>query len=251
MRGETLNHTLEAVPTISAVLFDLDETLLDRTTSLVSFLTDQHSRFVDRLGCAPLKAWRDRFLVLDARGHCHKAIVYPALLDEFGGDPKAAGELLNDYRERCCQHARGFPGMAEVLEVLRSRGLLLGIVTNGETAFQMRHVEALGLAALVDTVLISEAEGLRKPDAALFLRAADRLGVDPARCLFVGDNPEVDILGASAAGMRTAWFCCGANWPAHLPPMPIARIETLSQVLRLVDYLATEDSKHHGEEKTP
>ena len=235
MHDETLNYTPEAAPTISAVLFDLDETLLDRTTSLVSFLADQHSRFVDRLGCAPLKAWCDRFLVLDARGHSHKAVVYPALLGEFSGDPKAAGELLDDYREHCCQHARGFPGMAEVLEVLRSRGLLLGIVTNGETAFQMRHVEALGLAALVDTVLISEAEGLRKPDAALFLRAANRLGVDRARCLFVGDNPEVDILGASAADMRTAWFCCGANWPDHLPSLPGTRIEVLSQVLDLVE----------------
>ncbi len=226
--------TRKAAPMISAVLFDLDETLLDRTTSLVSFLADQHSRFMNRLGCAPFGVWRDRFLVLDARGRTHKSVVYPALLDEFGGDPKAAGELLDDYRERCCQHARGFPGMAEVLGVLRSRGLRLGIVTNGETAFQMCHVEALGLVALVDAVLISEAEGLRKPDAALFLRAADRLGVNPAHCLFVGDNPEVDILGACAAGMWTAWFCYGANWPDHLPPMPDTRIEALSQVLNLI-----------------
>ena len=227
--------TRSAAPIISAVLFDLDETLLDRTTSLISFLADQHSRFMDRLGCAPLEVWRDRFLVLDARGHIHKAVVYPALLDEFGGDPKAAGELMDDYRDRCCQHARGFSGMAEVLGMIRSRGLQLGIVTNGETAFQMRHVEALGLAALVDIVLISEAEGLRKPDAALFLRAADKLGVDPAHCLFVGDNPEVDILGACAAGMRTAWFCCGASWPDHLPSMPDIQIEALSQVLDLLE----------------
>jgi hypothetical protein len=52
---------------ISAVLFDLDETLLDRTTSLVAFLADQHRRFGPRL-CAPFADWRDRFLALDARG---------------------------------------------------------------------------------------------------------------------------------------------------------------------------------------
>lgn len=162
MHDDILNQTFEAVPKISAVLFDLDETLLDRTTSLISFLADQHSRFADRLGCAPFEVWRDRFLALDTRGRSHKAIVYPALLDEFGGDPMAAGELLDDYRRCCSQHARSFPGMAEVLGVLRFRGLRLGIVTNGETTFQMRHIEALGLAALVDTVLISETDTNRR-----------------------------------------------------------------------------------------
>lgn len=143
---------------ISAVLFDLDETLLDRTTSLIAFLADQHCRFVDRLGSVSLQVWRDRFLALDARGHTNKSIVYAAL-QEFGGDPAAAGELLDDYRERCCQYAQGVPGMAALLKVSRSHGLRLGIVTNGETAFQTRHITALCLDALVDAVLISEAKG--------------------------------------------------------------------------------------------
>ena len=46
--------------------------------------------------------------------------------EEFGGDPAAAGELLDDYRERCCQYAQGVPGMAALLKVSRSHGLRLG-----------------------------------------------------------------------------------------------------------------------------
>jgi putative hydrolase of the HAD superfamily len=80
--------------------------------------------------------------------------------------------------------------MAKTLSDLRDRSLRLGIVTNGETAFQRRHIEALGLDRLVDAVLISQSEGLRKPDPVLFGRAAAKLGVTAADCVFVGDNPR-------------------------------------------------------------
>lgn len=216
-----------------AILFDLDETLLDRTPALVAFLADQHARFRGRLGDASPAAWRDRFLALDARGRVPKSDVYPALLDALGGDPAAADALVADYRERCCRFARAVPGMEGTLAVLRRRGFRLGIVTNGETAFQDRHLDALGLGDRVDAILISEAEGLRKPDARLFHRAAARLGVAPALCLFVGDDPAADIVGAAAAGMRTAWLRRGAAWPDDLPAPPGAVVDALPEVLRL------------------
>lgn len=88
---------------------------------------------------------------------------------------------------------------------------------------------------MVDAVLISQTEGLRKPDPALFKRTAARMRIPVSECLFVGDNPIADVLGAHNAGMRTAWFRCGLDWPADLPPPPGAVIEELSEVLALVD----------------
>ncbi|MEJ1931626.1 HAD family hydrolase [Nostoc sp. NIES-2111] len=219
---------------IAAVLFDLDETLLDRTGSLRAFLADQHARFGAALGAADVATWTAQFLALDARGHRPKAEVYPEILRTFGGRPDAAGRLLADYETNCCRHARSFDGMADTLAALRARGLRLGIVTNGEGGFQRRHVAALGLEPRVDAVLVSAEEGLRKPDAALFRRAADRLGAAPGACLFVGDNPSADVLGASAAGMRPVWFRCGQAWPDDLPPNPGPTIDRLAEVLALV-----------------
>ena len=219
---------------LNAVLFDLDETLLDRTTSLVVFLTDQYARFGGELGCGSFPVWRDRFLALDARGHVHKSIVYPSLLREFDGNLSLADELLADYFAGCPSFAVPFEGMVDTLRDLRSRGLRLGIITNGETQFQSRHVGVLGLEQLVDVVLVSQSEGLRKPDAALFHRAAERLNVQPPECLFVGDNPVADILGAHAAGLKTAWFRCGLGWPEHLPPSPGPTIDKLSEVLAVI-----------------
>lgn len=220
---------------IRAVLFDLDETLLDRSTSLVAFLTDQYARFRERLGVAAFAQWRDRFLALDDRGRVWKSNVYPAILDAFGGDAACAAELLADYEVNCCRHALATPGMGETLQALRTRGLALGIVTNGQTDFQTRHIDALQLGSMVDAILISEAEGLRKPDPTLFQRAADRVGVSTAQCLFVGDDPVNDILGAHNAGMRTVWLHGGRNWPTSAPPMPGFAIDQLSQLLDLVE----------------
>lgn len=198
---------------IGAVLFDLDETLLDRTGSVTDFLADQHWRFAGRLNGVDFDRFRDRFLALDARGSVPKSVVYPALLAEFGGAPEAAGALLEDYLENSCRHARPLPGMDEVLAALRGRGLKLGIVSNGETALQWRNIDALGLRDRMDTVLISQAEGLRKPDKAIFRLAAERLGLTPGQCLFVGDNPVADVLGARNAGMQAVWVDNGMAWP--------------------------------------
>ena len=124
--------------------------------------------------------------------------------------------------------------MSDLLVALRSSGRALGLITNGETEFQSRHIQALGLRELMDVILISEAEGLRKPDPALFLRAAGRLNVAPAHCLFVGDSPVADILGAGAAGMRTAWFPNGQSWPGEVAGSPGAVIRELPDVLNLI-----------------
>jgi putative hydrolase of the HAD superfamily len=219
---------------ISAVLFDLDETLLDRTTSLRAFLANQFERYAERLGDVALDEWRDRFLALDQRGQVHKTLVYPAILAEFDGDASAADALFADYALRCSAFAVPFDTMISTLAAIRSSGLSIGIVTNGETDFQTRHIEALNLHDLVDAIFISQREGLRKPDAALFLRAAGRLKIPPERCLFVGDNPVADILGAAATGMETAWFRGTIDWPVDCSPNPGATILRLSEILDLL-----------------
>lgn len=220
---------------IKAALFDLDGTLLDRTSSLKAFLADQYARYSDCLGTATLDVWRDRFLALDDRGSLSKVLVYPRLLAEFGGNPNEAGALIEDYRDHCSLHARPIAGMSRMLIALREFGIRLGIVTNGEAEFQSRHIAALGLKDLVDAILISETEGLRKPDAEIFTRAAQRLSVTTRDCLFVGDNPVNDILGAHAVGMRTLWFHSGLPWPNDRT-RPCPAIDSLSQVVdTLVD----------------
>ena len=70
---------------------------------------------------------------------------------------------------------------------------------------QSRKLECLALSPMFHTILISDAEGISKPDRQIFLRALERLDANPAQAVFVGDHPEVDVAGARAAGMRAIW----------------------------------------------
>ena len=84
---------------------------------------------------------------------------------------------------------------------LRRRGKRLGIVSNGTALVQNAAIDALGIRDAMDAILISETEGIRKPHADIFHRAASRVGVPSNECCFIGDHPTVDIAGAEAAGL--------------------------------------------------
>jgi putative hydrolase of the HAD superfamily len=66
-------------------------------------------------------------------------------------------------------------------------------------------LRALSIQPYFDAVLVSETERVRKPDRAMFDRAARRLHAFPHECIFVGDHSVVDIQGAREAGWRTIW----------------------------------------------
>ena len=80
------------------------------------------------------------------------------------------------------------------------------MVTNGQVRIQRHTLAGLGLSEAFDVVLISEEEGIRKPDPEIFARALARLDVTPDVAVFVGDNPPADIAGARAAGLKAVWM---------------------------------------------
>jgi putative hydrolase of the HAD superfamily len=94
------------------------------------------------------------------------------------------------------------PGVRDALRALRARGLALAVVSNWDVSLG-EELERLGLAALVDTVVTSADAAVEKPDPAIFRLALERLGVEPARALHVGDRGE-DEAGAARAGLAFA-----------------------------------------------
>ncbi len=93
-----------------------------------------------------------------------------------------------------------FEDAPDVCSRLRSMGLSLGVVSNAPTSLT-DWLARTGLLPLFDTVVISQAVGIEKPDPRIFQMALQRLGVPPEGALFVGDLYEVDVLGARAAGI--------------------------------------------------
>lgn len=219
---------------IRGVLFDLDETLLDRTRSLNRFLHGQYARFQTAFQHVAPETFQQRFCELDQRGYVHKSQVYSTLLTEWKIKGLTTEQLLADYRTSFSDHVEGNACWRTVLIELRKRGYQIGIITNGETAFQMANMRTMGMYSLVDHILISEQEQVRKPDPMLFQRGAQRLALSEEECLFVGDHPYNDIEGARQVGMKTAWFQNGLDWPADLARADV-EIDKLADLLSMLD----------------
>jgi putative hydrolase of the HAD superfamily len=123
----------------------------------------------------------------------------------FALPSSVADALLDDYRAGFPNACVLFPDAAHTLSCLRTSGLKLGMITNGSLRMQSRKLQCLALSPFFDTILISDSEGISKPDRRIFHRAVERLHTTPAQAVFVGDHPEVDVAGARAAGMQAVW----------------------------------------------
>jgi putative hydrolase of the HAD superfamily len=127
------------------------------------------------------------------------------LVEEFKVDLINWQDLLTDYETQFQYYCIPFPFLIQTLDTLKQQGYLLGIISNGRGAFQMSAISGLGIVDYFDAILISEIEGIRKPQSEIFHRAIDRLGSSAQNSIFVGDNPEADITGAKNAGMQAIW----------------------------------------------
>lgn len=92
-----------------------------------------------------------------------------------------------------------------MLEDLRKSNLILGIITNGYGQFQMDNIKALGIEKYFKTILVSEWEGIKKPEPQIFKRALEQLNVSANESIFVGDHPENDVKAAQNVGMKGIW----------------------------------------------
>jgi putative hydrolase of the HAD superfamily len=111
-----------------------------------------------------------------------------------------AGRLTRRWRDRSGRRVAR-PDVERVIIELSKRGYRLGIIANTITETEIPDwLEEAGLTPYFETVILSSIFGRRKPGPEIYLEAARQVGVDPARSVYVGDNPSRDILGTQLAG---------------------------------------------------
>ena len=138
---------------------------------------------------------------------------YPAVLArELGATADEVDRFL-DAEYGVWTPAHALLGSAHaLLEALRDRGLRLGVVANAwpePARLTRRRIAELGVAERVDAIVLADEVGARKPDPRIFAPALEALGVAPGEAVYVGDRLDVDVLGASRAGLTTVqamWF---------------------------------------------
>ncbi|MBL3646017.1 HAD family hydrolase [Bacillus sp. RHFB] len=190
---------------INAVIFDLDGTLLNRDASLQKFIDGQYERLNKWIGHIPKEKYTSRFIELDCRGYVWKDKVYQQLAGEFDITGITWEDLLQDYISQFKNSCVPFPNLVSMLEKLRSNNLVLGMITNGKGQFQIDNIRALGIKKYFETILVSEWEGIKKPDPQIFERALEQLNVSPNESIFVGDHPKNDVNAAQNVGMKGIW----------------------------------------------
>lgn len=105
-----------------------------------------------------------------------------------------------------------------VIELSR-RGYLLGIIANTITETEIPdYLETEGLTGYFKTVVLSSKVGIRKPNPEIYWEAARRIGVEPAKCVYVGDNPVRDVEGTRAAGYGMMILILEPDTLAKEPP---------------------------------
>ncbi|ELS55205.1 HAD family hydrolase [Streptomyces viridochromogenes] len=187
------------------VLFDLDNTLVDRWGTLAGWaaeftaqhgLEDEERAYV--LGMVSERAYPSTFDAIRCRYRLSMS----------------AAELWGAYCADIAALVSCEAGVLDGLEELRADGWRVGVATNGAAGIQRAKLRATGISERVDGVFVSEEADARKPETRHFALAAACCGAALGDGgWMVGDNPVNDIGGGRSAGLRTIWVGNGRSWP--------------------------------------
>ena len=224
-----------------AVIFDLFGTLVD------IFSLEEYRVFLKYL-CAVLGVSPAAFMgrwdeKADDRalGRVSVAEQLRALCRELGVDVTPA--QLERAVEMRVDFVRGAlvprDDAAATLAALRERGFKVGVISDCSEEVVAAWPE-MSLAPLVDEAVLSAAVGMKKPDPRVYELACERLGVEPAACLFVGDGGSRELSGATAVGMeavliRTPGDAGDEAFRRDAEEWDGARVAALQEVLELVE----------------
>ncbi|MRN54610.1 HAD family hydrolase [Paenibacillus monticola] len=216
---------------IQALLFDLDNTLMDRDHTFRSFSTQFVRDFLGYLNPKQAQEVIEDIILRDADGYRDKDGFFAELAQELPWrTPVSASAIREYYDESYIKHGALMKHALDVLSYCRDRGYILGLVTNGKTDIQYGKIDSINLRDYFKTIVISGEVGISKPDPDIYLLALARLGTKAGQTLFIGDHPVNDIWGAGKAGMESIWLRRNHDWDDSLVVHPWKTINELDEL---------------------
>lgn len=230
------------MPAVSAVVFDLDGTLLDHRTSARAGLerwvagfglsmTDEIERAWFEVEERHFGEWRRGEIEHVEQRRRRMRSFLPVIGQPVGTDAELEATFesyLDAYRGSWV----GFADVDDAVDAVLARGLLTGVLTNGTRSLQEAKLAHLGLLDRIGPVVCAAEVGVAKPHPDAFRAACDAVGVAAEEVLYVGDEHAVDVVGAREAGLQAVLVDRGQYERGEADPVEeAARIRTLADLL--------------------
>jgi putative hydrolase of the HAD superfamily len=219
---------------MKAVIFDLDNTLLDLMRMKEMCIEASIDAMID----AGLEMPRRKALAMFRKMYYPKIEdqrIFQKFLAKATGkvDPRMLAYAIIAYRRVKAGFLHPYPGAKMTLIELKNKGLKLAVVSDAPRDQAWLRLATLKLDDFFDTVVTFDDTGEKKPSRKPFMKALRALGVKPEDALMVGDWPERDMVGAKKLGMKTAFAKYGSikRYRRKVADFELERITDLLRIL--------------------
>ena len=228
------------------ILFDLDRTLWDFDTNALITFRQIYNEFGLEAQChVPMEVFHEYYVAVNAQlwdayrgGTLEKEMLslqrFALPLEHFGVQtPMVLAERMADYYvHEGVKQTTLMPGAREVLQHFAQSPHVLCIITNGFSEAQLPKMRTAGIDQYFQHFFLSEELGYMKPDRRFFEAVLSHLGTTADDCVVIGDDYDVDIVGASRAGIRQVYYNYHHKSLAD-KPAPTCTITHLHELLHL------------------
>jgi len=227
--------------TIKHIFFDLDRTLWDFEKNSRETLEELYTEFL----ASKTNVSADKFITIYhkhnerlwseyRKGSIKKEVLrwkrFQLTFKDLGIiNNELARQLDEAYITRSPRKTNLFPGAIETLIYLKKQ-YRLHIITNGFLETQSMKIENAGIAPFFLQMTTSEEAGHQKPDAGAFLYSFKKTGAKPQNSIMIGDDLEIDIMGAAKVGMKQVFFNPERLSHTYKPTWEIANLVELKAI---------------------
>jgi len=192
---------------IKAVIFDLDNTLLDFISMKESAVSSAVQAMIEAGLDLDEKSSYERIITLYQETGWENQQIFDIFLKEKTGevDNKYLAAAIVSYRRAREATLRLYPDVQRTLNILGKMGLKLAVVSDAPSREAWMRIYYLNLHHVFDLVLTFDDVGERKPSPKGFEMALEKLGIKTDEALMIGDWPERDVVGASKLGIKTIY----------------------------------------------
>lgn len=226
------------------IFFDLDHTLWDFDANARETLQQLHSELkLTERGIKDFDLFHTNYLAHNEKlwERYRKGFIRQeelrmkrmmlTLLDFKISDAALTKEMSDMFLQLLPTRTLLFPDTIETLQYLKERGYAMHLITNGFEKTQHSKLQSSGLHTFFTHVVTSEGSNSLKPEAEIFQYAIKKAGTTVTESIMIGDSPEIDILGASNAGMDSVHVNYNRKPQAVQPTYTVYHLKELQNIL--------------------